>query len=129
MFIIASKRNPSLDEGAWQSYGGANFKVAHTSKPAFQRALARLQAPFRKDIEKGRMDPEEMRNIICTAISESLLTDWADVFDADKNPVPFNKANAKALLANDEGFREWVQEVAGDLSAHRTDEIKDKGND
>ncbi len=129
MFVISSARNPSLDEGAWQSYGGAKFKVAHTSKPAFQRVLARLQAPFRKDIEKNRMDPEEMRNIIATAISEALLTDWSDVFDADKQPVPFSKAVAKQLLMNDEGFREWIQEVGADLSSHRTDEIKEKGND
>lgn len=129
MFTIPSARNPSLDEGAWQSYGGAEFKVAHTSKPAFQRSLARLQAPFRKDIEKGRMDPEEMRNIICTAISDTLLTDWRNVFDANKQEVPFSKASAKLLLVNDESFREWIQEVAADLSAHRTDEIKEKGND
>ena len=117
-----SKRNPALDQGVWASYQGTRFLIAHTSNSHFQRMMARLQAPFRRDIEKGRMDPDQMKDIVSEALAHCILKDW-DIAD-----TPYNPKIGKQALLNDEGLREFVQDYSTDLANYRDEDIEQKGN-
>ncbi len=127
MLVIQSKRNAKLDEGVWLSYQGGRVLIRHTSNSKFLRTMARLQAPFRKDIEKGRMDPDEMRNIVSEALAKDILLDW-EAKDESGTVVKYNPTVGKTALLADEGLREFVQESASDLSNFRDAEIEEKGN-
>lgn len=126
-YKIRSVRAPQLDLGVWANYHGAQFKIAHTSNSNFLRTLARLQAPFRKDIEKNRMDPDQTKDIVAEALATNILKDWA-VKDEHGNDVPYTSKIGKVALLSDEGLREFVQEYATDLSNYRDEDIEDKGN-
>ena len=128
MFVLKSARNATLDSGVWVNYQGCRFQIAHTSNAKFQRRLASLQAPFRKQIEKGTMDPEDTKDIVCTALSEAILKGWEGVKDESGNEIAITQKMAKQALLTDEGLREFVQETAADLSAFRDQEIEEKGN-
>jgi hypothetical protein len=128
MFIIKSTRNSALDSGVWVTYQGCRFRIAHTSHTRFQRKLASLQAPFRKQIEKGSMDPDDTRDIVCTALADAILKDWDGVKDESGEITPFSFKMARTALLNDEAFREFVQETAANLESFREEEIVDKGN-
>lgn len=127
MLVIKAKRSKKLDEGVWVSYQGGRLCIRHISNSRFMRLMARLQAPFRKDIEKGRMDPDEMRNIVSEALASEIITDW-EVVDEEGQPVNYTAAIAKTALMADEGLREFVQETAADFSIFRDAEIEAKGN-
>ena len=129
MFVIQTQRADALDGGIWVNYSGSSFKVAHTSNAKFQRRLAALQSPHRRAIEKGTLDPEESRSIVCQALSEAILKGWENVKDQDGNDVPYSQKTAMMALMNNEGLREFVQETAADFSAFQDSEVKDKGND
>lgn len=128
MIVISQARNSALDEGVWASFGGSKFLIAHTSNLQFQRTMARLQAPHRKAIEKGNMDPEDSKEIVCKALSQCILKDWADVKDLAGNSLKYDKDIGYIALKNNEELREFVQEFSTDLANFRDTEIEDKGN-
>lgn len=127
-YQIKTKRNPSLDEGVWAEYQGSKFKIAHTSNSHFMRKMASLQAPFRRDIEKGRMDPDESKRIVAEALSTCILKDW-NITDANGNSVPYSQKIGQQALMADDALREFVQEYALDFANYREEEIEAKGND
>ena len=121
-YIPKTQRDPKLDSGVWASYQGSKFLIAHTSNSQFQRMMARLQAPFRRDIEKGRMDPDQTKDIVSEALAFCILKDW------DVPGVTYNAKIGKQSLLNDEGLREFVQDYSTDLSNYRDEDIEEKGN-
>lgn len=126
-FVLQTTRNPALDEGVWANFGGSRFLIASTSNVKFMRAMNRLQAPFRKQLEKGTMDPEDTKNIVVKALAEGILKGWEDVKDSEGNDVPFSRQMCELALANNEELREFVQEFAADLANFRQQEIEEKG--
>lgn len=129
MIVVQTQRMKPLDDGVWKEFGGSRFLICHTSNLKFQRTLAKLQAPFRKDIEKGRMDPEESKKIVCQSLAEAILLDWDQVIDSEKQPVQYNSKVGKTALMNDESLREFIQEVSTDLANYKDEELVEKGND
>lgn len=128
MIVIQNSRNAELDEGKWAKFQGSEFLIAHTSSLRFQRSLQRLQAPFRKQIEKGTMDPEDSKIIVCRSMSEAILKDWRDVVGPDGAPLSYTKDLGYTALMNNEELREFVQEYSTELANFRAAEIEEKGN-
>lgn len=126
-FVLHSERNSALDDGVWADFGGSRFLIASTSNSKFMRAMNRLQAPFRKQIEKGTMDPDDTKNIVVKSLAEAILKGWEDVKDPTGKDVPFSKEMAIIALANNEELREFVQEFATDLANFREQDIEEKG--
>lgn len=125
--VLTQTRNPALDDGVWVDFGGSRFLIAHTSSIKFQRELARLQAPFRKQIEKGTMDPEDTRNVVCKALAATILKDWENVKDEQGNELPYSKSVGEIALKTNEELREFVQEFSTELSNFRQSETEEKG--
>ena len=128
MAIIIDQQNTSTEDGVWAKFGGSEFKIAHSGNPKFQRALTRLQAPHRRKIEKGTLDPVEGKDIICQAMSEGLILDWRGVIDSKGSEVKFDKAQCRMALKNNDDLREFVQEFSTDLENFRAEEQEQEGN-
>jgi hypothetical protein len=128
MFIFDDKI-ASIDEGVWVTYEGSQFLVAHSSNMKFQRALARLQAPHRRRIEKGSVDPGEMKNILCQSMAEAVILDWKDVKSKDGETVPYSVQNGTTALKNSDEFREFIQEFSSELANFKAGEEDKLGND
>ncbi len=117
-----------IDQGAWVDYQNSKFLIAHMSNLKFQRALARLQQPYRRKIESGTMDPEVSKNLICRAMAEGILLDWKDVRSSSGEVnVPYTvEAGYTALFRNPE-FRDFVSDFAMNLSNFRSEAVDSLG--
>jgi hypothetical protein len=125
---IPSKPNPALEAGSWVKYQDAEFLIAHAGNMKFQRAMARLQRPFRRKIEKGEMDPVDQRNIIIQAMAEAILLGWKGVVGEGNEPAEYSRELAQTLLKNDEAFRDFVMEYAMDMQNFSAAEQEHEGN-
>jgi hypothetical protein len=127
MSINVDNSRKKQQEGVWANYGGSRFKIANTSAVRFQRLLTKLQAPYRKKIERGTMDPEVSRSILCEAMGQALLVDWADVVDKDGATVEFSPEMAVKALQNNDDLREFVSDFAIDLENFKAEETVEAG--
>lgn len=116
-----------VETGTWGTFRGSQFLIAHTSSLKFQKCLARHQAPYRKQIEQGKLDPETNRTVICKSMSEGIVLDWKDVVDGQKNQVPYSSAAAAKALLRDTEFREWVSDFSMNLTNFLADEAEEVG--
>lgn len=129
MSVNVDNSTKKQTDGVWAKFGGSKFLVASTGSTKFQRILNRLQAPHRKKIEKGTLDPKISKEILCTAMSEALLLGWADVVDGDKKPVEFSSDLAFKALMNNDDLREYLSEFSQDLENFRAEETAELGKD
>lgn len=127
MSVNVDRSRDKQEKGVWTTFEGSQFKVASSTSTSFQRSLNRLQAPYRKKLDKGTLDPKISRQILCEAMAQSLLLDWKDVTNAKNEEVPFSKESAEQALLNNDDLREYLQEYATDLENFRQEEIKQEG--
>ena len=122
----------SVDTGVWQEFQGSKFLIAHISNSKFQRALARYQQPHRRKIEEGRLDPEINKDMLCRAMAEGILLDWADVTSKsgskDGVKIEYTTANAYKSLKGNLEFRDFVSDFAISLANFRDAEVEELGN-
>ena len=118
-----------VDEGVWMDFEGSKFLIAHISNMKFQRALSRLQQPHRRKIEQGSIDPNLNKRIVAEAMAEGVLLDWKNVGSVGgETPAYTPKLGMTALMKSVE-FRDWVSEIATNMSNYRDEEISELGND
>jgi hypothetical protein len=122
-FCIDKNDQDKQKAGTWVDYDGGSFLVAHFSSSDFQRALNREQAPYKKKVDKGTLDPKISKRILCKAMAEGLLLDWKEVENRKKEDIPYSKENATAALMNDDDFREFVQEFSMESDNYRAEQI------
>lgn len=115
-------------EGTWTKFGDSKFKVASSSSTKFQRALNRLQAPYRKKIDKGTLDPKISKDLLCEAMADALIVDWKDVVSAE-GPVEYSPEVAKRALMNNDDLREFLLEYSQDIQNFRDEEVAEAGKD
>lgn len=127
MSIIVNAKNDKITEGTWESFGGSEFLICHSSNLKFQRIFARLQAPHRLKLEKGSLDPAISKDIVCKAFSQALILDWRSVVDSEGNQVPFSVDSAYEALNNNPDLVEFVQEVSNNLAYFKNDEVEALG--
>ena len=118
----------STETGTWADFQGSKFLIAHISNMKFQRALARLQQPYRRKIENGTMDPQTSKDILCKAMSEAILLDWSGVKSKAGDPVTYNPVAGQTALSKNPEFRDFVSDFAVNLSNYRDSEAEDLGN-
>lgn len=117
----------SIDAGVWTDWNGSKFLVAHISNMKFQKMLARLQQPHRKKLEQGSLDPQTNRDILCKALSETVLLDWKDVGSMSGQSVPYSAQNAYHALRADPEFRDYIAEFATQMANYRATEVAELG--
>lgn len=127
MSIVVNAKNDRLTQGTWVEYGGSKFLLAHSSNMKFQRVFARLQAPHRSKIDKGTLDPEISKDLVCKAFSQALILDWDDVIDSEGNLVEFSQDMAYQAIMNNPDLLEYIQEVANNLAYFKDEEVETLG--
>lgn len=125
--INIDRKRDKQEKGVWTTFEGSQFKVASSTSTGFQRSLTRLQAPYRKKIDKGTLDPKISKQILCQAMADSLLLDWKDVINDQKEEVPYSQESAQQALLNNDDLREYLQEFSLDLENFRQEEVKQEG--
>ena len=115
-FKVPETPNAKLDEGTEVEYEGSTFRVAHAGNITFQRTLARLQKPYKRQLDKGDLDPATQKKLLIKALSMAILLDWSGV------DVPYSQKAAEQALANDEAFREFIMEFSMDLANFKEEE-------
>lgn len=118
----------NVESGVWINWSGSRFLIAHTSNMKFQRALARNQQPHRRKIENGTIDPAVNKDILCKAMAEGMLLDWADVVNAQGVPTPYSTQAAFTALSKSVEFRDFVSDAAMNLMNFKNDEVEEMGN-
>lgn len=126
MFDLDKTTAEQESQGVWTDFGSGKFKVAHTNNMVFQREITRLQAPYRKKIDKGTLDPKIQLDIMCKAMGKGILLDWKDVGSKGKAMGYDEEAAIKVLTLNSD-LRDYIQEFALDLENFREEEIEDTG--
>lgn len=130
--MINVDHNPvETEEGVWApSFKGVEFLLAHVSSMAFQKKLARLQQPYAKKIEKGTLGPELQKEILCRAMSGTIVRNWRGpgMVDKDRNPVSYSDDMAFRVLMQHVDVREFVTEFSQNLDNYREEEAEDLGN-
>lgn len=124
MFNVDNVTSDKERNGVWVTYEGSQFLVAHINSPVFQRTFTKLQLPHRKAIEKHKLDPEIQLDILAKAMAKGILLDWKDVIDNEGNQVKYSEEMAEKVLKGNSAFREFIQEVATDLT-HFTQEERE----
>lgn len=114
MFNIDSFSEEKKVNGVWKKIDGSEseFLIGSTSNFAFQREFNRLQKPHQKRIKNDNLDPKTSLDLVCEALSKTVLLDWKNVIDGSGKKVKFSHEVAKQALLKNEDLREFVQEVA-----------------
>lgn len=116
-----------LLDGQWADFKGSQFLIAHNSNTDFQRTFAKLQSPYRRQIEKGTLDPDVSVDILCKAMSKHIMLDWKNVAAGGKT-VEYTPERAYSALKNNPDLREFVIEYSLDMDNFREQEMEEEGN-
>lgn len=126
MAICIDNKQDLQDKGVWTKFSGSEFLIVYAGNLTFQRKLSRLQKPFRKQIEKGSLDPEKSKELLIQSVVGTLLIDWKNVVDSSGNEIPFDESVAFKALSNNDDLIDYVQEFATDLENYREESIADE---
>lgn len=123
-FNIYSVDESKQQEGVWQEFEGSEFLIAYANNPTFLREKKRLERPYKRQIEAGKLNEEDQRRITCEALAAGVLLDWRGVTDGKKEIAYTKELAAEALRLNPDllGF---VVEVAADIANYKREEVED----
>ncbi len=118
-------------EGVWVDLGdGAKVLVARFSNPAHEKAIRRLQKPYRSILNSGRQLPKDVADdITVKSLVEAVLLGWEGMTDRDGAVLPYTPANADKLLRDLPDFRNVVATLAMSAETFRLEALRDaEGN-
>jgi hypothetical protein len=114
MFDVTVEKQDLKKNGVWAEFEGGEFLIAYASKMSFQREIARLQQPYVRQIQNGKLDPKISLDIVAKAMSRHLLLGWRSVGSSGKELEYSTETAEKVLRAND-GLRTFVSDFSIDL--------------
>ena len=118
-------------EGAWVDLGdGAKVLVARFNNPAHEKAIRRLQKPYKSILNSGRQLPKDVADdITVKSMVEAILLGWEGMTDRDGAVLPYTQANADKLLRDLPDFRNTVASLALTAETFRLEALQDaEGN-
>jgi len=126
--LVSTSATQVDTEGLWVDFEeGVRFRIARAGNSNFLRVSDRLEAPHRKDMQRGRLSTEKQLEIQCRAMAEAILLDWEGVNTAE-GPLEYSKDNAYKVLRYTPEVRDFVFEVATDHENFRSEDIAETGN-
>lgn len=125
--INVDNDNSLLTEGVWAEFADSKFLVTHMSNISFQRAVMRRQAPHRRKVENGTLDPAITRELMTHAMAEALVLDWTGVVDGSGVEVPFSKDACYKALKNNEDLRDFISDFSMNLDNFREEHKQEMG--
>ena len=112
-------------EGRWVNHpSGARLRIARAGNSRYLKATDRFEAPFRRDIQRGKLQSTDQLDILCKAMAQAMLLDWEGVTDADKNEIPYSRETAFQALRYDLSFRNFVMDIATEDERERTESME-----
>lgn len=114
--------NSLLTAGVWTDFDGSRFLVTHMSNINFQRAVMRRQAPHKRKIENGSLDPQVSRDIMTRAMADALVIGWEGVVDSANQQVQFSSEACYKALKNNEELRDFISDFAMNLEHFRREQ-------
>lgn len=123
-FNIDNDNFISENDGVDVEYEGSTFKIASINNMKYQRLLAKLRYPYRVKLNKGNIDPEIMLEIMCKALSRTIVLDWSNVVNSKGETVDYSEDNAFQAL-RDSAFRDFVISIATEIENYRSEFVKE----
>lgn len=111
-------------EGTFVEIGnGISVKVkrAGSCNKAYSFAQAKMQRPYNKQIARGTIDPEILRDININLYANHVVTDWKGISEG-KTEVPFSKEKFIELSKEFPDFFDDVFVAALDMQNFADDE-------
>lgn len=88
-------------EGVWLVFPG-NHKIkvlrAGGSNEKFVRLFSNAIKPFRRQMDRGTLDPAKSNEIMIGVYVDSVILDWEGFKDTTGAPIPYSKQAARELL-------------------------------
>jgi hypothetical protein len=114
MLRITPLDESAVSEGRWTVYRGVHLLVARANNTKFINYFKKLTAPYKRDMEAGRLSEEISADILTEALGKYVLLNWKN-FVVNGKEVEYTHENAKSLLLNDSDCRDYVMSFAEDL--------------
>lgn len=114
-------------DGRWVTHpSGARLLIARAGNSKYLKATDRYEAPFRRDIQRGKLASNDQVDILARSMAAAMLLDWEDVRDMDGNVIPYSKETAFKALRHDIAFRNFVMDAAIEDEAARQELIDEQ---
>ena len=123
-------RSLESEEGIWLKFPN-NRKIhilrAGGSNKKFSRVLSRSIKPYRRQLDKGTLDPEVSDELMINVYLDTVVLGWSGFQDAEGNDIPYSREAAYALFkAMPEMFDELMA-FASDLAMFQDQEVEEAG--
>lgn len=107
-----------VEEGTWTQYRGVKLRIARANNTKFKRLFTQMMKPYQSrgnpTAINDNISEEDMKEILCTAMSKAILMDW-DNFSIKGEDIEFSEENAYSLLFLDDDCRDFVHQFANNL--------------
>lgn len=114
--------DPTLEKrGKWVKNQDAEFLIASSNSPKYQRALRRHAQT--ESATKVKNDPETQDRVLVEAMADAILLDWRGEVKLKGVDMPCNREN-KIKLLQIAAFRHWVAEQMQDIANFQAEEDK-----
>jgi len=124
-FTIGTVDKAKQAEGVWEEFEGSEFLIAYAQNPTFLREKDKLERPFKRQIQQGKLSPEESKRIMCKALAHGVLLDWKGVTDGTKE-IPYDAEIAAQELQDNPELLEFVVNVSADVANYKREEVERK---
>lgn len=95
--------------------GNAKILVARIPNQKYQKALQKKTAQYRFGNRLSNIAESELERILIEVMAETVLLGWEGFLEGDK-PLPYSKENATRLLKGLRDFRDFVADIARDMT-------------
>ena len=115
------------DEGVILDYGSAGKVKVRRAGPGnerFARVFERKFRPYRKQFDRGTLEPEVANRLMYEVVAETVIIGWEGICDEQGEEIKFTVDNAVRLFTE---LPEWFAdlfEAAKDAATFREEEIE-----
>lgn len=113
--------NEQLEEkGVWHEIGeGAKVLVARNGNKNHTEELKRLMAPYRRQIQLGKLPDEVYKKISIEAMARTILLDWSGFEDDTGKELKYSFEAASDLLTRLNDFRNVITSFSDEMDAYQ----------
>lgn len=114
------------EEGVWAEYKpGVRFKIARAGNSRYLRISDRIDAPFRKKAQQGKLSTEQVITNLCKSMGEGIVRDWEGLETTEGEPLPYSPEAAAAMLRQHPDVRDFITEFSAESENYRREEIEE----
>ena len=124
-FRLGATSWDKVERGAWfDAADGQRFLVARWDNQAFSDRIEMLKRPHRRKLERQEVPAKVLTDILCRAMSETLLLGWEGMAGPGGPDIPYTPEAGYQMLKESPDFRDKVADWAKDEEAFFGDASK-----